>query len=182
MTKIKIQNRVKELRKSFNLTLQELSDKTGIAKTTLSNYERGVANPKIDNAEKIANALEVPTPYVLGLTNEVEKTVDVYNNGSPIPNDVVELGTGEFGSLVERVKIIAKKSKREKKLKEAVDEYLGRETTEDEFAGVPLYIDMIGTEIHEHLQWIILISAIDKSITKNKIEYLEKEIQKLKKK
>lgn len=182
MINTKTQNKVKDLRKSSKLTLQELSDKTGIAKTTLSNYERGVANPKMANAEKIADALNVPTAYVLGLTNEIDKTVDIYNDGEPVPNEVIGLGTGQLGSLVEIARKNAKKSAKEKKLKEAIDEYLGRKTTEDEFAGLPLYIDMVGTEIYGHLQWILLLSHTDKVLTKNKIDYLENEINKLKKK
>lgn len=181
-------NRIKELRKSKNITLTTLSemlDQKGIKvnASQLSKFEKGTNSPRKDEIwQALSEIFDVPTAYVMGLTSEVEKTVDIYNNGAPIPNDIIELGTGEFDSLIERVKVIAKQGEREKKLKKAVDEYLDRETTEDEFAGLPLLIDMIGTEIYEHLQWVILISTIDKRLTHNKIEYLEKEIQKLKKK
>ncbi|USI65455.1 helix-turn-helix domain-containing protein [Lactococcus petauri] len=183
-------NRIKELRNSTTpkLTLKDLSKKLkekGLSFTDsqLSKFENGTSTPRNEQIwQALSEIFDTPTAYVMGLTNEVEKTVDIYNNGAPIPNDIIELGTGEFDSLIERVKVIAKQGEREKKLKKAVDEYLDRETTEDEFAGLPLLIDMIGTEIYEHLQWIVLISSIDKRLTHNKIEYLEREIQKLKKK
>ncbi|MFQ6324422.1 helix-turn-helix domain-containing protein [Lactococcus garvieae] len=194
-----VQNRIKPLRKTKNMTLINLRDKVNaylkdknifinnkllqITDSQLSQYENGKRSPRNGEIwQALSEIFDVPTAYVMGLTSEVEKTVDIYNNGAPIPNDIIELGTGEFDSLIERVKVIAKQGEREKKLKKAVDKYLDRETTEDEFAGLPLLIDMIGTEIYEHLQWIILISTIDKRLTHNKIEYLEKEIQKLKKK
>ncbi|MDV2632205.1 helix-turn-helix domain-containing protein [Lactococcus lactis] len=62
-------NRVKQLRNKIGLTLQELSDKTGIPKTTISNYERGVASPKIDNAKKMANILNASVPYLIGFSD-----------------------------------------------------------------------------------------------------------------
>lgn len=180
MTLINLRDKVNAYLKDKNIFIN--NKLLQITDSQLSQYENGKRSPRNGEIwQALSEIFDVPTAYVMGLTSEVEKTVDIYNNGAPIPNDIIELGTGEFDSLIERVKVIAKQGEREKKLKKAVDEYLDRETTEDEFAGLPLLIDMIGTEIYEHLQWIILISTIDKRLTHNKIEYLEKEIQKLKK-
>jgi transcriptional regulator with XRE-family HTH domain len=51
---------IKRVRKSKGLTLQEVSEKTGISLNHLSQIERGKANPSIGTLKKITNALDVP--------------------------------------------------------------------------------------------------------------------------
>lgn len=45
-------------RKAAGLTLQELSDKTGISKTTLNDIENQIVSPTLIQLEKIAIALD----------------------------------------------------------------------------------------------------------------------------
>lgn len=47
-----------DARKSKGLTLQELSDKTGIGRTTLNNIENGSVSPTLTQLELIAIALD----------------------------------------------------------------------------------------------------------------------------
>lgn len=47
-----------DARKAAGLTLQELSDKTGISKTTLNDIENEVLSPTLIQLEKIAIALD----------------------------------------------------------------------------------------------------------------------------
>lgn len=47
-----------DARKAAGLTLQELSDKTGISKTTLNDIENQVVSPTLIQLEKIAMALD----------------------------------------------------------------------------------------------------------------------------
>lgn len=47
-----------DARKAAGLTLQELSDKTGISKTTLNDIENEVISPTLIQLEKIAIALD----------------------------------------------------------------------------------------------------------------------------
>jgi len=55
--------RIKDLRTSKNLTLKELSDKTGLSVSFLSQVERGSSSLAITSLKKIADALEVPINY-----------------------------------------------------------------------------------------------------------------------
>ncbi|MCR1890997.1 helix-turn-helix transcriptional regulator [Ligilactobacillus murinus] len=73
-------NRIKELRKSKNVTLQEVSEKTGISITSLSFYEKGQRNPKIETWQKLADYFDVPVSYLQGITDdEVKKnTEDIF--------------------------------------------------------------------------------------------------------
>jgi len=53
-------NNLNFIRKKKNITQQELADKTNIERSTISRIENGEIDTSIDNAIKIANALEIP--------------------------------------------------------------------------------------------------------------------------
>lgn len=64
-------NRIKELRKQKNLTLRQLSNslkEKGLSLSTdsLSKYERGARNPKIENWVKLAKFFNVSIAYLKG--------------------------------------------------------------------------------------------------------------------
>ncbi|GIP40331.1 transcriptional regulator [Paenibacillus sp. J31TS4] len=61
-----IGNRIHLLRKEKGFTLTELAEQAQVAKSYLSNVERGVqSNPSIQFVEKIAAALQVPLDAIL---------------------------------------------------------------------------------------------------------------------
>lgn len=51
--------KIKEIRENKNMTLLELSEKTGISKSHLNYIERGIKEPTLSVLVKIALALEV---------------------------------------------------------------------------------------------------------------------------
>ncbi|NRN80157.1 HTH-type transcriptional regulator ImmR [Lactobacillus helveticus] len=67
-----MQNRLKELRQKNNLTLKELGQKVGMANNTLSQYETGKREPKLETWKKLADFFDVPVSYLqgFGLSNE----------------------------------------------------------------------------------------------------------------
>lgn len=73
-------NRIKELRKSKNVTLQEVSEKTGISITSLSFYEKGQRNPKIETWQKLADYFGVSIGYLQGENSDdsEKKIIDTY--------------------------------------------------------------------------------------------------------
>lgn len=58
-----IAKRFKELRMQQNLTLKELSEKTGLSISFLSQVERGTSSLAITSLKKIADAFNVPINY-----------------------------------------------------------------------------------------------------------------------
>ncbi|MCR1902887.1 helix-turn-helix domain-containing protein [Lactobacillus taiwanensis] len=71
-------NRLKELRQSKKLTLKELSQELkniniNISPDSLSKYERGERNPKIDKWEKLADFFGVSVPYLQGYVDVKDK-------------------------------------------------------------------------------------------------------------
>lgn len=51
--------RIREIRQRQKLTQKQLAQKAGIATITLQQYERGVREPKLEQLDKLASALEV---------------------------------------------------------------------------------------------------------------------------
>lgn len=63
-------NRLKELREQKHLTLQELGDKLGLANNTLSQYETGKRQPRLETWQKLADFFNVSVPYLQGIDVE----------------------------------------------------------------------------------------------------------------
>ncbi|WP_313132818.1 helix-turn-helix domain-containing protein [Anaerocolumna sp.] len=60
---------LKKLREERGLTKKQMSDLIGIPYTTYVGYETLVREPKKEQVDKIAEALNVPSAYILGLTD-----------------------------------------------------------------------------------------------------------------
>lgn len=58
-----------ELRKDKNLTQDELGDILGVARGTISSYERGLSEPDDSMKIKIAKYFNVSVDYFLGLSS-----------------------------------------------------------------------------------------------------------------
>ena len=61
---------LKRMREERNLSLSQLAARSGLSKVTLSQLERGGANPTINNIWKIANALGVPYTSLLDSSSQ----------------------------------------------------------------------------------------------------------------
>ena len=69
-------NRLRELRKEKKLTLKEVSSQLEqnnfkISPDALAKYERGDREPKIETWDKLAMFFQVPTSYLMGLSNDI---------------------------------------------------------------------------------------------------------------
>ena len=80
-----MQNRLKELRKEHGLTLKEVSceldqNKVKISPDALAKYERGDREPKLETWQKLADFLDVPVDYLLGISKDSSTlTIDDLN-------------------------------------------------------------------------------------------------------
>ncbi|MGF1894055.1 helix-turn-helix domain-containing protein [Vibrio campbellii] len=59
--------KIKEIRKKKSLTIQELSEKSGMSVGHISRLENGLKSPTISTLERLANALDVPIVYFFSL-------------------------------------------------------------------------------------------------------------------
>ena len=65
-----MKNRIKELRQKNNLTLKELGQKVGLATNTISRYETGKREPKLETWQKLADYFNVSVTYLQGIDDE----------------------------------------------------------------------------------------------------------------
>lgn len=64
-------NRIKEVRKKKGLSLQQVADAVGVGNNTISRYETGKREPKLETWNKLAEYFNVPTSYLMGLSDDV---------------------------------------------------------------------------------------------------------------
>lgn len=73
-------NRIAELRKEKGLTLQQVADAIGVGNNTISRYETGKREPKLETWLKLADFFGVSVSYLQGISNNriTIQTVDKY--------------------------------------------------------------------------------------------------------
>ena len=101
-------NRIIDLYKSKRMTQEELAEKSGISKTTLSQILLGQSNPTVETIEKIADALSVPVSYffddeISQTGNNVTQTV--HGNKNTLSNGEMAFKL-ELERLKEKVKVM----------------------------------------------------------------------------
>lgn len=65
-------NRIKELREKNSLTLRGLGKEINMSSSRISQYETGKREPKIETWNKLAEYFNVPTSYLMGLSDDIE--------------------------------------------------------------------------------------------------------------
>lgn len=73
---MKIGGKIKELRKAKKMTLQELSEKSGVALATLSRIENGIMTGTIDSHLQICKALDITLPELYSELEESKRKVE----------------------------------------------------------------------------------------------------------
>lgn len=71
-----INDRIKELRISFNISQVELGKKLGVTKQCVSNWENANIMPSIDMLINIAKFFNVSSDYLLGIDDEDKVSLD----------------------------------------------------------------------------------------------------------
>ncbi|MGC4379070.1 helix-turn-helix transcriptional regulator [Fictibacillus sp. Mic-4] len=69
--------RLANLRKSRNWSLQETADRLGIAKSTYAGYESGYRQPSLQALLQIANLFETTVDYILNRTNDKQEKLEL---------------------------------------------------------------------------------------------------------
>ena len=106
--------KIQKLRKSKNLTLEQLGEKVGVGKSTVRKWENGIiSNMRHDKIVKLASALDTTPSFLMGWKEPNERRI--IRNETPI----VELAH-EFDIEVERIETVFTLAKR---WKEEIGEY-----------------------------------------------------------
>ncbi|KIL40150.1 hypothetical protein SD70_15695 [Gordoniibacillus kamchatkensis] len=101
--------RLRNARKSKKITLREMSEKLGIAKSTYAAYESGFRTPSLDTLISISKILGVTSDYLLGLTESADydasnakqylQNAKFHWDGVPLTDEDLEL----INLLLERI-------------------------------------------------------------------------------
>ena len=98
-------NRLNSAMKIRNIKATELSEKTGISKSSLSEYINGKYEAKQDGVYLLAKALNVNEAWLMGLDVPMERTDFRYaSNGGINTEDLDEDDIKEINSFVEFIK------------------------------------------------------------------------------
>ena len=65
MIQTQIANRIKEIRLSKKMTLQQVADKMGTSRMNISKIESGRQSPNVSTLEKIARALDCTVEVII---------------------------------------------------------------------------------------------------------------------
>jgi|GEM_PF-459797 len=64
--------RLKQLRKKRKLSMQEVAETAGVAKSTYAGYESGYREPTLETIQLIARKLHTTADYLIGLSDREE--------------------------------------------------------------------------------------------------------------
>lgn len=98
----KLGKRIKGLRENYGMTIKELSDKSGVGQSTISEIETGKAkNPKSETLSKLASALNVTVDVLL-----TDKWDDEYNPNGELAKQVKFIESLKLGTAEDAMKFI----------------------------------------------------------------------------
>ncbi len=80
---MKFSNRLQLLRNEKNITQKQLAEKLNIKQQAISQYEKGIALPKIDVIVRLIDIFNVPLGYILGVSDD--------RNSTDLPEDARKL-------------------------------------------------------------------------------------------
>lgn len=104
-----IGNRLREIRKKMSMTLSDVSEKTGLSVGYLSNLERNLSSPTLDNMQSICAALNTSLIAVLDGENHKELVIRsnereiVFKKENEITYELIKFGGAAMDALVIRV-------------------------------------------------------------------------------
>lgn len=69
-------NRIKELRLSMHYSMEQLAQKIGVGKSSISQYESGLRTPSTEVQEAMSDFFNVDVDYLMGRTS-IKRRVDL---------------------------------------------------------------------------------------------------------
>ena len=97
----KFSDKLKELRNSNKLTQQELSQKLGVSKSTISMYENGNRTPDFETLEAIADLFNISIDSLIGVQNKGDNEINAI-----AAHAISELSEEQIKKVIEYAKFI----------------------------------------------------------------------------
>ena len=103
-------NRLKQLRKQYNMTQAELAKALNIGTSTIAMYENNIRKPSYKMLLKMADFFDVSIDYMAGEKEDFQ-TIDGVTN---IVNILSKLDTDEQQQIIDFIQFIANKKRKSK--------------------------------------------------------------------
>jgi XRE family transcriptional regulator, master regulator for biofilm formation len=104
--------KIRSLRMERGLTLTELADKAGIAKSYLSNIERDLQNnPTFEYINKVAKALNIEQEKILFDMKSIDENGESPNEFAVFRKTLNQLNNSQLEELIEYIEFIIWKRK-----------------------------------------------------------------------
>lgn len=136
-------NRLKTLRLEKNLSLEELANKVGTTKVTLSRYESGKRSPNIGLVSDLANFFNVDIQWLAGLddpSSNKNELINLFNKlSTERQNDVIKYTEEQ---LSEQNKIIPIKIPKDDGVMAAHDNESGRVYSAEENEAIEDFLEV----------------------------------------
>ena len=100
--------RLKAARELREMSQGDLAKKTGLPPSAISHFETGNRSPSFDNLKRLADALNVPTDYLLGRVDQVS---DVGPTVGRLFRQAENLSDEDFDALELMAEALAKKNR-----------------------------------------------------------------------
>ena len=94
--------RLKDLRKKRSLTQSQLGEKLNVTKASISGYENDTRSPDRETLVKIAEIFNVSTDYLLGRTDDKEKSPTLV--AAHLDDDLTEEQLDEVKNFIDFIK------------------------------------------------------------------------------
>lgn len=96
---VRIGNRLRELRKEKEMTLQQVADILGMTPTAISGYEKAKRNPSNEIITKLADIYETTVDDIFGITTEEQSNMKSILNTKKLHWDGIELKEDELNFI-----------------------------------------------------------------------------------
>ena len=78
----KLRNRIRKLRAEKNISQQKLADEIGVTRQSISLFEKGERDPKLETLIKLADYFDVSVGYLQGIEAKTEPTSELEHQKS----------------------------------------------------------------------------------------------------
>ena len=78
-----LSQRIKELRKKYRISQQELANRLKVHQSAVSNWEQNKTRPTMDNIAEVANIFGVTIEDMLGIPRTPQGAFEMYNKLAP---------------------------------------------------------------------------------------------------
>lgn len=75
-----LKNRIKEVRENKNMSQNDVADELNVTRQSISQYENGHREPKLETWKKLAKLFNASVPYLQGLTISESEVIKVIND------------------------------------------------------------------------------------------------------